>query len=68
MRDRSYQQLQDATSFVILSDKNTEKLEGEYSNKIGFSILAAFCMEFSYANEVEVTSQPHLHMKTLCRR
>ena len=45
MRDRSYQQLKDATLFVILSDKNAEKLGGEYSNKIGFSILATFCTQ-----------------------
>ena len=39
--DRSYQYLQDATSFGLLSDKSTVYFNSENLIGIGFSILAA---------------------------
>ena len=64
--DRSYQYLQDAILFGLLSDKSTEILKWKYSKKLEFSILAAFCTEFPDIQMRQVTSQPHLHTKKLC--
>ena len=71
MRDRSYQYLQDATSFGLLSDKNAEKLKGEKLIRIGFSIPAAlgniaFHMEFSYANEAVMSLASFAYRETPC--
>ena len=62
MRDRSYQWLNDATLFGLISDKSAEIQGSKYWNIGQFSILAMANTELllhvhSYANEA-VTSLP----------